>query len=174
MSSTKWIITATLVLIATAPLSRAQDEPAKQWVWLNSQGVWGYGYQIQDGPHRGLWRVDPDSKRAPEELAPATDPYGFAAILNRIRSDAGLSPVEYDHELSAWAAQNNAEQSSRGMGHHVNPNCYQNCAWNTPDAASVADAWMESRGHRKNMLAPGITRVGIAFGPGPYWTMNAR
>jgi hypothetical protein len=174
MISTKRIITATLVLMATAALSRAQDEPVKQWVWLSKQGVWGYGYQIQDGPNRGLWRVDPDSKRSPEELLPATDPYGFAAVLNRYRSEAGLPPVAYDHELSAWAAQNNAEQSSRGMGHHINPNCYQNCAWNTPDAASVGEAWMESRGHRANMLAPSISRFGIAFGPGPYWTMNAK
>ena len=57
-------------------------------------------------------------KRTPEELVPTTDPYGFAAILNAHRAAAGLSPVAYDHDLSAWAAQNNAEQSSRGLGHH--------------------------------------------------------
>ena len=114
-----------------------EDQPAKQWVWLESQGVWGYGYQIQDGPHRGLWRVDPDSKRPPEEAVPTTDPYGFAAILNQYRAEAGLPPLAYDHELSAWAASNNAAQSSLGMGHHVTPNCYQNAAWNAPDAASV-------------------------------------
>jgi hypothetical protein len=174
MSSTTRIMTAALVLIAMAVPSSAQDEPVKQWVWLTSQGVWAYGYQIQEGPHRGLWRVDRDSKRAPEELVPTTDPYGFHHIINRIRAEAGLPALAYDHDLSAWAAQNNAEQSARGMGHHVNPNCHQNCAWNTPDAASVAEAWMESRGHRANMLAPWITTFGIAFGPGPYWTMNAR
>jgi hypothetical protein len=174
MSATTRISTVALVFFALSQGARSQDDPQKQWVWLASQGVWGYGYQIQDGPYRGLWRVDPDSKRAPSDLAPAVDDYGFTAILNWYRASAGLTPLAYDHDLSLWAAQNNAEQSSRGIGHHINPNCRQNCAWNTPDAQSVAQAWMDSRGHRANMLDPSISRVGIAFGPGPYWTMNAR
>ena len=33
--------------------------------------------------------------------------------------------------------------------------------------------WMNSPGHRQNMLQPDMSRFGIAFGPGPYWTMNA-
>src|SRR5260370_41848696 len=126
MSGATRLMTAAMALLAMATSCPAQDQPTKQWVWLNKQGVLGYGYQIQDGPQRGLWRVDPDSKRAPEELVPATDLYGFAAILNRYRALAGLPPLAYDHELSAWAASNNAEQATRGMGHHVNPNCHQN------------------------------------------------
>src|SRR5262249_10428991 len=121
MASATRLITAALVVMMVSSSSSAQDQPTKQWVWLTKQGVWGYGYQIQDGPHRGLWRVDPDSKRAPEELLPATDAYGFAAIINRYRADAGLPALAYDHDLSAWAAQNNVEQSSRGLGHHVSP-----------------------------------------------------
>jgi len=194
MSGLARITTAALALIAlTAPaLSLAQDEPTKQWVWLARQGVWGYGYQLQDGPHRGLWRIDPDSKRPPEEPAqeqepesepepeptatpaPAADPYGFAALLNTYRAAAGLPPLAYDNDLSAWASQNNAEQAGRGLGHHVNPNCFQNCAWNTPDAASTAGEWMNSPAHRANMLSPTVTRYGIAYGPGPYWTLNAQ
>ncbi|MFO0909830.1 MAG: CAP domain-containing protein [Isosphaeraceae bacterium] len=161
-----------------APAAEAPSsvEPAKRWVWLEKQGVWGYGYQIESGPNRGLWRIDPGSKRppAPEAVEIASDPYRFTQILNRIRASVGLQPVAYDHDLSAWAAQNNAAQMSRGLGHHVNPNCYQNCAWNTPEADSTVNTWLNSPGHRENMLAPEITRVGIAFGPGPYWTMNAR
>jgi uncharacterized protein YkwD len=102
------------------------------------------------------------------------DPYGFAAILNRLRASAGLHPVIYDTNLSAWASQNNAVQCRRGLGHHVNPCCAQNCGWNYTDACSVAQGWMNSPGHRENMLSPTITRFGIALGPGPYWTLNAR
>jgi Cysteine-rich secretory protein family len=168
------IIAAALVLVAMAASSPAQDQPVKQWVWLAKQGVWGYGYQIQDGPHRGLWRIDPGSKRAPEDLVPATDPYGFAEVVNRYRLAAGVAPLAYDPELSVWAAHNNAKQCHHGLGHHVSPNCNQNCAWNTPDAESVAQAWMDSPGHRANMLDTTSSRFGIAFGPGPYWTMNTR
>lgn len=102
------------------------------------------------------------------------DPYGFTNVLNRIRASAGLHPLAYDPSLSSWAHQNNAEQCRRGLGHHINPFGTQNCAYNYSDADSAATGWMNSPGHRENMLSPTATSFGIAFGPGPYWTMNAR
>jgi uncharacterized protein YkwD len=102
------------------------------------------------------------------------DPYGFTNVLNRLRAAAGLHPLAYDPSLSSWAQQNNAEQCRRGLGHHVNPFGTQNCAYNYSDANSAATGWMNSPGHRDNMLSPTATSFGIAFGPGPYWTMNAR
>jgi uncharacterized protein YkwD len=104
----------------------------------------------------------------------SSDPYGFTTILNRLRARVGLEPVVYDPELSAWATQNNSAQCHRGIGHHVNPCAVQNCAWNYPDASAVAQGWMNSPGHRRNLLSPSISRFGVAFGPGPYWTLNAR
>lgn len=104
----------------------------------------------------------------------AGDPYGFTNVLNRIRAAAGLHPLAYDPGLSSWAQQNNAEQCRRGLGHHVNPTGTQNCAYNYSDADSAAAGWMNSPGHRQNMLSPTATSFGIAFGPGPYWTLNAR
>jgi uncharacterized protein YkwD len=109
------------------------------------------------------------------ETAPASgDPYGFAPILNQYRASVGLPPVAVDANLSAWASQNNAAQTHRGLGHHINPNCFQNCAWNYASAWGVIQGWLDSPGHRANMFSPSITRVGIAYGPGPYWTMNAQ
>jgi uncharacterized protein YkwD len=102
------------------------------------------------------------------------DPYGFLAILNQYRASAGLHPLAYDANLAAWASQNNAAQSRRGIGHHVNPNCFQNCGWNQSSAYEIFRSWLDSPGHRQNMLSPSATRAGIAYGPGPYWTLNAR
>ena len=108
------------------------------------------------------------------EPEPASDPYGFAAHFNYYRAVAGLPPVSYDPNLSNWASHNNVAQTRRGLGHFVNPNCFQNCAWNITDAATAAQMWMNSTGHRENMLSPNISRFGIAYGPGPYWTLNAQ
>lgn len=102
------------------------------------------------------------------------DPYGFTGILNQIRASAGLHPLVYDPTLSSWAQQNNAAQCQHGLGHHINPAGIQNCAYNYSDANSAAEGWMNSPGHRRNMLSPSATHFGIAFGPGPYWTLNAR
>lgn len=108
--------------------------------------------------------------------APAADheAYGFLAMLNRYRASLGLGPVALDPSLSGWAHRNNLVQSLRGLGHHVNPNVLQNCGWNYGSPDGVFQGWLNSPGHRANMLEPSITRIGLAHGPGPYWTMNAR
>lgn len=41
-----------------APVAQA-NTPAKQWVWLQAQGLYGFGYQRPDG----RWVIDPNSKR---------------------------------------------------------------------------------------------------------------
>jgi len=142
---------------------------------------------VYDYTYSQTQAVDPGS---PAEAAPAVapaaestydaayaasgDPYGFTAILNRIRASAGLHPLVYDPTLSSWAQQNNAAQCQHGLGHHINPAGIQNCAYNYSDANAAAEGWMNSPGHRRNMLSPSATHFGIAFGPGPYWTLNAR
>jgi uncharacterized protein YkwD len=144
--------------------------PAKQWVWLTSQGVWGYGYRRADG----LWVIDPGSKRAPAATAaveqPAADPYGFVGWLNSTRASAGLSPVGVDGSLTSWAQANNAQQQARGMGHHVMAARRQNVAMGS--SASIGAMWMASPAHRAALLDPTIRWIGIA-GLGAYWTFNA-
>ena len=92
MNGTKRITATALIVVSLAASCLAQDPPQKSWVWLTKQGVWGYGYQIDEGPNRGLWRIDPDSKRAPEDIVPSTDPYGFTAILNQHRAPPAWPP----------------------------------------------------------------------------------
>lgn len=104
----------------------------------------------------------------------ASDPMSFASILNSIRARAGLPPLAHDPGLSSWASSNNAAMCRRGLGHHVVPGCSQNCGWNYSDAQQAAQGWLDSPGHRANMLSPSATHFGIAYGPGPYWTLNLR
>ena len=164
---------------ATSPTTPAA--PAKQWVWLKTQGLWGYGYQRADG----YWIVDPGSKRTPGQVAAqrtaqaqqvaaqeaTTDPYGFVGWLNATRGSFGLPPVGHDPNLSNWASMNNAQQQARGMGHHVmGPARRQNAAMG--NAGTVGSQWMASPAHRAALLDPSIRWIGIA-GMGAYWTFNA-
>jgi uncharacterized protein YkwD len=51
----------------------------------------------------------------------------------------------------------------------------ENVAWNYPSVAAVIDGWMNSPGHRKNLLDGSLTHVGFGLsdiGGGPYWTQN--
>jgi hypothetical protein len=148
------------------PAEKAAEAPAKQWVWLKSQGCWGYGFQREDG----LWVVDAGSKRKPAEGH--SDLGGFLGWLNATRASHGLAAVGHDPNLTSWAAVNNSHQQARGMGHFVmGPATRQNCAMGS--AGSIGSQWMNSPAHRAAMLDPSVRWIGLA-GVGAYWTLNMR
>lgn len=121
----------------------------------------------------GKWVVGAAVLPPPPPPAPTTDPYGFGNLLNNLRARMGLRLLAYDHNLSAWAGQNNAVQNRRGLGHHINPGYRQNVGWNYSSASAVFTGWQNSGGHYQTMVANAST-YGIAYGPGPYWTLNVR
>lgn len=192
-----WILTWFLAAVCTNASAQDSDGPIARLVsrFREPSHTHQHVHMVPTAPAYGYTYSQPQSEaslavdqEAPAEAAPAVaeaapaydayaaggDPYGFTAILNRIRASAGLHPLAYDPTLSSWAQQNNAEQCRHGLGHHFNPAGIQNCAYNYTDANSTAQGWMNSPGHRSNMLSPSATHFGIAFGPGPYWTLNAR
>lgn len=115
-------------------------------------------------------RPQPQPRPQPAPAA-SGDPYGFTGWLNATRAGYGLGPVGYDPNLAGWAAANNSQQQSRGMGHHVlGPARRQNSA--VGDYASIGAMWMQSPAHRAALLDPSIRWIGIA-GLGAYWTFNA-
>jgi uncharacterized protein YkwD len=152
-----WVL-STLFVLTLSPPTQAQERPGR----LSSR--------IKRVFHPSVAKTVVAAPQAPC----STGSDGFGAILNSQRASAGLSPLVYDPDLSAWASKNNAEQCNRGIGHHLNPQCFQNCAYNHTTSEEVMQGWMNSPGHRRNILNPAATRFGIAYGPGPYWTMNAK
>jgi hypothetical protein len=131
----------------------------------------------------------------PQAVQPATIPPGpaiaspgaaggeaaaFLGWLNRTRAGCGLAAVGYDASLEPAAAQNNALQATRGLGHHAPNHGWWSCAAGPPRPngvlTSLADACaalMGSAAHRGVLLNPSIQWVGIA-GSGSYWTVNCR
>ena len=99
------------------------------------------------------------------------DSSNFLSWLNSTRAQHGLAAVGYDQNLANWAAQNNAQQNARGLGHHVmGPARRQNSAMG--NGASIGTMWMNSPAHRATLLDPSIRAIGLA-GAGMYWTLNA-
>lgn len=111
------------------------------------------------------------SAYAQPTYAQSGDPYGFTAWLNGVRAQNGRGPVSHDPNLSGWAAANNGQQSTRGMGHHVMGAARrQNSGMGA--AATVWQMWMASPAHQAALLDPTISLIGIAAN-GSYWTFNA-
>ena len=111
------------------------------------------------------------------------------ALVNAERSAAGCAPVTADAGLAAVARAHSADMRDRAFFDHVNPDGLdpferaeaaaqtnaraENIAYGEPDPAAVMTAWMDSSGHRANILDCGLRAlgVGVAEGPaGPWWT----
>jgi uncharacterized protein YkwD len=110
------------------------------------------------------------------------------ALVNQQRAAAGCGAVAPDDSLAAVARGHSADMRDRGFFDHINPDGAdpfdraaaaglaaraENIAYGQADAAEVMDAWMNSPGHRANILNCSLTRlgVGVAEGSGgPWWT----
>ena len=114
-------------------------------------------------------------------------------LANAERAKAGLGALAVDARLTAAANAHSADQAATNrmdhtgsdgstMADRVNASGYrwralgENVAVGYQDAASVMTGWMKSAGHRKNILTPGFTAIGVAVaaaGDGTYyWTMD--
>jgi uncharacterized protein YkwD len=110
------------------------------------------------------------------------------ALVNSERAAAGCAPVVADAALADVARAHSADMRDRDFFSHVNPDRLdpfdraaqaglsahaENIAQGQPDAAAVMASWMDSPGHRANILDCELTTlgVGVAEGAGgPWWT----
>ncbi|WP_425580864.1 CAP domain-containing protein [Streptomyces thermospinosisporus] len=113
------------------------------------------------------------------------------ALVNQERVKAGCRPLTPSKELAGLAAAFSEDMAKRGFFDHTDPDGAtpwdraeragitdlggENIARGQADAASVMQAWMDSPGHRANILNCDFKTlgVGVHFGPGgPWWTQN--
>lgn len=86
-------------------------------------------------------------------------------LTNQHRADHGLHPLQHDPTLSAnsrsWSEHMAAHQDFRHSGKW---NVAENIAATTesnPSARTIVDMWMNSAGHRANILNPDYHRIGV-------------
>ncbi|MFC5218527.1 CAP domain-containing protein [Streptomyces coerulescens] len=112
-------------------------------------------------------------------------------LTNRHRAGAGLRPLSADPALTSAAQSYSADMAARAFYSHTSPEGTQpwdraaaagsrmraigeNIACGQRSAAEVVEGWMNSPGHRANILKGDFTHIGIGFaggGPaGTYWT----
>ena len=104
-------------------------------------------------------------------VAKTADVYGFVKWLNSYRAQNGMAPVGYDLDLSNWAAINNGQQQSKGLGHHFMGRARrQNSGMGA--GSTVWNLWTLSPAHNSALLDPTIRAIGIAS-DGLYWKFNA-
>jgi uncharacterized protein YkwD len=106
-----------------------------------------------------------------------------ATSLNGFRASHGLSQLRTDGTLTALASEHAADMARRdsldhdGFMAHRGPRGAraENVAYGCKESACVIQQWVNSSGHRRNMLIPGLTRYGLASATSPsgkkYWTL---
>lgn len=136
-----------------------------------------------------------------ENPSPSSDPFegqnaALAAqvldLVNAERTAAGLPELTHNALLSDAAAVHAADMASNDFFAHTGSDgsdiglrvdrvgydwgfVGENIAFGPTDAAVVMDLWMNSEGHRANILNTHFSEIGIAIdmsGATPYWVQD--
>src|SRR5690606_9952853 len=111
-------------------------------------------------------------------------------LVNQERSKAGLSPFKENQELSRVAEFKSQDMAENAYFSHNSPtygspfgmiknfgisynSAGENIAVGQKTAAEVVEVWMDSEGHRKNILSKQYTEIGVGYVEGGkyghYW-----
>lgn len=133
------------------------------------------------------------SGKAATTPAPApAGPYAqqVADLVNAERAKAGCGPLSVDAKLTAAAQSHSEDMANRGYFDHASPEGHhadhrieaagyrwsawgENIARGQKDPAAVMNAWMNSPGHRANILNCSFKQIGVGVrtgSGGPWWT----
>jgi uncharacterized YkwD family protein len=125
---------------------------------------------------------------APSTAAVSAYEQKVAELTNQERTKNGLKPLALDTELSKVAREKSRDMQSKNYFSHTSPtygspfdmmkkfgityrSAGENIAMGQPTPEAVVKAWMNSDGHRKNILSPNFTHIGVGHvASGNYWT----
>ncbi len=109
-------------------------------------------------------------------------------LVNEIRKQNGLSELTYDWQLSRVARIKSEDMRDNKYFSHTSPiygtpfqmiknfgityrSAGENIARGQTTPQKVVDAWMNSSGHRANILNSSYTHIGVGYAQnGHYWT----
>lgn len=109
-------------------------------------------------------------------------------LTNQERAKNGLKPLALDTELSKVAREKSRDMQSKGYFSHTSPtygspfdmmkkfgisyrSAGENFAMGQRTPEEVVNAWMNSSGHRANILNSSYTHIGVGHvATGNYWT----
>ncbi|MBQ7343925.1 MAG: SafA/ExsA family spore coat assembly protein [Clostridia bacterium] len=108
-------------------------------------------------------------------------------LVNIERKKAGLTELKHNWELSRVARYKSEDMRDKGYFAHNSPTygtpfqmmksfgisyrtAGENIAKGQTTPAAVVNAWMNSSGHRANILNPSFTEIGVGYASGNYWT----
>lgn len=131
----------------------------------------------------------PTPKPTPQPKPPQYQFPDYARELLKLHNEARSKPLELNRKLqqaaekhARWMAENrrmsHTGQGRSSHGDRIRAEGYrgtytaENVAWNQKTPGRVFTAWINSRGHRRNIKNTNLTECGFGMvnvGGGPYW-----
>ncbi|MFJ2650599.1 CAP domain-containing protein [Streptomyces sp. NPDC087420] len=153
------------------------------------------GTKKTEAPARQAPEPEQTTRRAAESQGQgpvaASAATAVLSLVNEERAKAGCSPVKADASLAGLAQDFSEDMAARGFFDHTDPDGKspwdradqagvqklggENIARGQADAQAVMDSWMNSEGHRANILNCDYTRLGVGVHTatgGPWWTQD--
>ena len=133
-------------------------------------------------------QINPGQKINIPTKEQATVEQEVVKLVNAEREKAGLSPMKEDWELSRVAQYKSQDMLDKKYFDHTSPtygtpftmmknfgitykSAGENIAKGQRSAAEVVTAWMNSEGHRANIMSKNFTHIGVGYvAEGNYWT----
>ena len=142
----------------------------------------------EEDPDAGFIIFEEDVPLAGEPGSEDIHDYVFAVVdlVNEERAKENIAPVSLNRAATG-AAQVRAEEAKKSFS-HTRPNgtkCFtalaeadityaaagENLAGKIKTPEKVVDAWMNSPGHRKNIMNPKYSQIGVGYvSSGNYWS----
>ncbi|MGG3573113.1 CAP domain-containing protein [Bacillus gobiensis] len=131
-----------------------------------------------------------EQKQAPSNSSVSAFEKEVVELTNAERQKQGLKPLELDEELSNVARTKSQDMKDKGYFDHNSPTygspfdmmkqfgisyktAGENIAMGQKTPQEVVNAWMNSQGHRENIMNPSFTHIGVGYvKDGNYWTQQ--
>lgn len=128
----------------------------------------------------------------PSESTGTTEQSNFASevvtLVNKERANAGLKPLTVHAKLTTVAVDKAKDMSDNNYFSHTSPThgspfdmmkaygisfgyAGENIAKGQRTPQEVMNSWMNSQGHRENILSPNFTMIGVGYYNG-YWVQE--
>ncbi|MFI1868439.1 CAP domain-containing protein [Streptomyces jumonjinensis] len=139
---------------------------------------------------------EPPARSSSSAPAPSSSSHTAAeaevlALVNEERAKVGCAPVRFDASLAKLAGDFSSDMAARGFFSHTDPDGAtpwdraekagvknlgaENIARGQADAGAVMNSWMNSEGHRANILNCDYKTLGVGVDMGdggPWWTQS--
>lgn len=185
---------------AASQTESAQSWQQKIQQFLESQGIDGNFKWVTQKPVTKPQPEQPSTPDKPStpsngtsnDSSSSADKSTFASqvvdLVNQERAKAGLKPLTVHEKLTSMALDKAKDMSNNNYFSHTSPTygspfdmmkqygisykyAGENIAKGQRTPEEVMNSWMNSEGHRKNIMSPNFTMIGVGYYNG-YWVQE--